>query len=135
MIRTYTELLTFKSFRDRYEYLRLRGVVGESTFGFDRYLNQMLYSSQRWRTLRNEIIIRDGACDLATFGYEIHDRIIIHHMNPITENDIIHDRDHIYDPEFLICTSSNTHRAIHFSDANLLKEDYIERRPGDTRLW
>lgn len=135
MIRTYTELLTLETFEERFEYLRLRGSVGQATFGFDRYLNQLFYRSQRWRQLRNEIIIRDGACDLAMFGFDIHDRIFIHHMNPLTEEDLLHDREHMYDPEFLICTSFNTHNAIHYSDTSLLKEQYVERQPGDTILW
>lgn len=135
MIRTYSELMTLSTFEDRYNYLRLRGIVGQATFGFDRYLNQQLYTSRRWRSLRDHIIIRDNACDLGIEGREIYDKIIIHHMNPITEEDIIHNREYIYDPEFLISTSDPTHNAIHFGDSNLLIEDYVERRPGDTKLW
>lgn len=135
MIRTYSELRQLKTFEERYEYLRLGGSVGRSTFGFDRYLNQMLYTSQRWRSLRDDIIIRDEACDLAIRGREILSRIIIHHMNPITPDDIRYAREHIFDPEFLISTSDNTHNAIHFGDDSLLYRLPPERRPGDTSLW
>lgn len=135
MIRTYSELKQLKTFEERYEYLRLGGSVGRSTFGFDRYLNQMLYTSQRWRSLRDDIIIRDEACDLAIRDREILSRIIIHHMNPITTDDIRYAREHIFDPEFLISTSDNTHNAIHFGDDSLLYRLPPERRPGDTSLW
>lgn len=135
MIRTYDELIKIKTFEDRYEYLRLGGSVGRSTFGFDRYLNQMLYTSGRWRTLRDHIIIRDNACDLGITDREILSKIIIHHMNPVTPDDIRYARDHVFDPEFLISTSSNTHNAIHFGDDSLLYRLPPERKPGDTSLW
>ena len=135
MIRTYDELIKLKTFEERYEYLRLGGSVGRSTFGFDRYLNQMLYTSSRWRSLRDHIIIRDNACDLGITDREILSKIIIHHMNPITPDDIRYARDHVFDPEFLISTSSNTHKAIHFSDGSLLYRLPPERKPGDTSLW
>ena len=135
MIRTYSELRQLKTFEERYEYLRLGGAVGRSTFGFDRYLNQMLYTSQRWRALRDDIIIRDEACDLAIRDREILSRIFIHHMNHITPDDIRYAREHIFDPEFLISTSDNTHNAIHFGDDSLLYRLPPERRPGDTSLW
>ena len=135
MIRTYDELIKLKTFEDRYEYLRLGGSVGRSTFGFDRYLNQMLYTSGRWRTLRDHIIIRDNACDLGITDREILSKIIIHHMNPVTPDDIRYARDHVFDPEFLISTSSNTHNAIHFGDDSLLYRLPPERKPGDTSLW
>lgn len=135
MIRTYSELIKLKTFEERYEYLRLGGSVGRSTFGFDRYLNQMLYTSSRWRSLRDHIIIRDNACDLGIKDREILSKIIIHHMNPITPDDIRYARDHVFDPEFLISTSNNTHNAIHFGDESLLYILPPERKPGDTSLW
>jgi len=135
MIRTYSELIKLKTFEERYKYLKLGGSVGKSTFGFDRYLNQMLYTSSRWRSLRDHIIIRDNACDLGIKDREILSKIIIHHMNPITPDDIRYARDHVFDPEFLICTSSNTHNAIHFGDESLLYSLPPERKPGDTTLW
>ena len=135
MIRTYYELIKLKTFEERYEYLRLRGSVGRSTFGFDRYLNQMLYTSSRWRSLRDHIIIRDNACDLGITDREILSKIVIHHMNPVTPDDIRYARDHVFDPEFLISTSSNTHNAIHFGDDSLLYRLPPERKPGDTSLW
>lgn len=134
-IRVFSELNRLRTFKERYRYLRLSGVVGRSTFGFDRYLNQMLYRSKRWLKTRDGIIIRDQGCDLGIEGYEIHGRIIIHHMNPITIEDIEMDRDEIYDPEFLISTSSNTHNGIHFGDESLLPQLPIDRRPNDTCPW
>lgn len=135
MIRSYSELIQLKTFEERYEYLRLGGSVGRSTFGFDRYLNQMLYTSSRWRSLRDHIIIRDNACDLGITDREILSNIIIHHMNPVTPDDIRYARDHVFDPEFLISTSSNTHNAIHFGDDSLLYRLPQERKPEDTSLW
>lgn len=135
MIRTYSELIKLKTFEERYKYLKLGGSVGGSTFGFDRYLNQMLYTSSRWRSLRDHIIIRDNACDLGIKDREILSKIIIHHMNPITPDDIRYAMEHVFDPEFLICTSSNTHNAIHFGDESLLYRLPPERKPGDTYLW
>lgn len=135
MIRTYSELIQIQTFEGRYNYLRLRGIIGQETFGFDRYLNQLLYRSKRWRGVRDEVIIRDDGCDLAMPGYDIYDRIIVHHMNPITIEDIKNDRDYIYDPEFLITTVDATHKAIHFGNSNALPDLPIERRPGDTCPW
>ena len=135
MIRTYTELKSLKLFQTRYDYLRLGGLVGDATFGYDRWINQMLYTSKRWRSIRDQIIIRDGGCDLGIEGREIHDKIFIHHMNPITVEDIIEERPHVFDPEYLICTSPSTHNAIHFGDESLLLQLPIERKPGDTTLW
>lgn len=134
-LRTYSELRHIRTFEGRYHYLRLAGIVGKSTFGFDRYINQLFYKSKRWRRTRDGIIIRDNGCDLGAEGYEINDRIIIHHMNPITEEDIELDREIIYDPEFLISTSSNTHTAIHFSDESLLPKLPIVRTKNDTCPW
>lgn len=135
MIRTYSELLTFKTFMDRYNYLKLSGRVGVETFGFDRYLNQMLYRSKRWKELRPKIISRDSACDMAMEDYDISDRIIIHHMNPISIEDIENERDDIFNPEFLVCVSPNTHNAIHFGDDKKLPKPIIKRQPNDMCPW
>lgn len=135
MIRCYSDLKKLDTFMERFEYLRLGGTVGETTFGYDRYLNQLFYTSIRWRKVRDKIIIRDLGCDLGIEGYDIFDKIFIHHMNAITPNDIKLDREHIYDPEFLICSSFNTHQAIHYSDENLLHPPMIERYPNDTIPW
>lgn len=135
MIRTYYALNRLPSFLDRYEYLKLSGVVGESTFGFDRYLNQMLYTSRRWRRTRRGIIIRDGGCDLGHDDHEIYDRIIVHHINTITIEDIEEDRDILYDPENLICTADTTHKAIHYGDMSLLPKTIIDRSKNDTCPW
>lgn len=133
--RTYRELKRIKTFKGRFYYLRLSGFVGEATFGFDRYLNQMLYQSRKWRTLRDEIILRDNGCDLGIEGYEVYDRIVIHHMNPLTVEDIELGNERVFNPEELICTSHLTHMAIHYSDEKLLPKPLLERRPGDTTLW
>lgn len=134
--KTYSELIRLPSFEERYEYLRLQGVVGEDTFGFDRYLNQILYSSDEWKRCRRKIIIRDGGLDLGCEGYEIGGRILIHHLNPITLNDIINRNPAIFDPENLICTSHNTHNAIHYGDKNLLiTATPVTRRKNDTCPW
>ncbi len=135
MIRSYRELQKLKTFEERFNYLRLKGNVGESTFGFDRYLNQMLYKSREWKRTRYMIIKRDQACDLGITGYEIEFQILIHHMNPITIEDIESGNQDIFDPNFLICTTYNTHRAIHFGDESLLPKSPIVRRPNDTTLW
>jgi hypothetical protein len=135
MIRTYTELQRLRTFEERYKYLQLRGVVGESTFGFDRYLNQLLYSAGRWKRTRDKIIIRDNACDLGMDGYDIHNKILVHHMNPITMEDIELERDTVYDPEFLICTCMDTHNAIHFGDESLLPKLPVQRKRNDTCPW
>jgi hypothetical protein len=134
-IRTYSELMRFRTFEERYRYLKLSGVVGESTFGFDRYINQLLYNSGRWRETRDGIITRDDGCDLAIEDMEIEDIIIIHHMNPLRIEDIELDRPEIYDPEFLIVTSRRTHNAIHFGDESMLALLPVERRRGDTCPW
>lgn len=135
MIRSYSELIRLRGFIERYEYLRLGGIVGETTFGFNRVINQSFYRSREWRGIRRDIIIRDEACDLGVPDYEINDQIIIHHIMPITEYDIINLTKYVTDPEYLICTSSQTHNAIHFGDASLLPKLYFDRTPGDTRLW
>ena len=134
-IRTYSELIKLPTFEERFRYLSLEGVVGASTFGFDRYLNQVFYRSQRWKRIRDHVILRDNGCDLAMEGYEIHDRILVHHMNPITIEDIERESEYLIDPEFLISTVHNTHNAIHYGDENLLPILPIERRPNDTCPW
>jgi len=135
MIRTYSELSRLDDFEDRYEYLSLRGVVGESIFGFDRYINQAFYRSSQWKHIRNHVITRDNGCDLGIDGYDIHARLVIHHMNPMTSNDIIQDDEDILDPEFLITTTHQTHNAIHYGDRSLLPRLHVDRRYGDTKLW
>ena len=135
MIRRYSELIRYDTFLDRYHYLNLVGQVGIETFGLDRYLNQTLYRSSRWRRTRNQVILRDNGCDLGMIGFDIFDKIIVHHINPLSVQDIEEDVDEIYDPEFLICCSFDTHNAIHYGDERLLPQIPIERRPGDTCPW
>jgi len=135
MIRSYTELIKLESFSDRFEYLSLRGVVGESTFGFERHRNQTFYKSREWRLTRDEVITRDLGQDLAAEGFDIHERIIIHHMNPMAPIDISRGNVDILNPEYLITTTHKTHNAIHYGDASLLALPFIERRPGDTSSW
>lgn len=135
MIRTYSELISLQTFRERFNYLVLNGIVCNSTFGNDRYLNQNFYRSRDWRRVRNKVIERDGACDLGIYGREINDKIYVHHMNPITIEDLYDNYDMLIDPEFLICTSYNTHQAITFGDRNHLMSLPRERRKGDTKLW
>lgn len=134
-IRTYSELITIPTFEDRFEYLKLNGKVGEETFGFDRYLNQMLYRSKDWLDIRDYVIVRDCGCDLGIPDREIHTRVFVHHMNPISKNDILRKSDFLLNPEYLICTSKNTHDAIHYGDRTLLIGDLIERRRNDTCPW
>ena len=133
--RTYSELITLKTFEERFNYLCLRKSIGITTFGFDRYVNQDFYNSTVWRSLRNKIIVRDGALDLAIQGRDILDAIRIHHMNPMTLEDVEDGNPAILNPEFLICTSINTHNALHFGSSNSLMRLPIERRRGDTKLW
>ena len=134
-IRTYTELSKLRTFRERYNYLKLNGIVGVETFGFDRYLNQIFYQSKRWREVRNYVIIRDNGCDLGVEGYEIHSGIIIHHMNPITLQDIELESEFLIDPEYLICTVLNTHNAIQYGNENLLYTEPVMRTRFDTCPW
>lgn len=134
-IKTYSELIQLDSFEERYRYLRLDGEVGKETFGFDRYLNQIFYKSPEWKTIRDTIIIRDNGCDLAMLGYEIHGRILIHHMNPITKKDILERSDLLLNPEYLICVTKRTHDAIHYGDENLLMTGPVERTRNDTCPW
>ena len=133
--RSYTELLKHATLEDRFKYLALRGSVGHATFGFDRYLNQDFYRSREWRSVRNYVIGRDDGCDLGVPGYEIHDRVYIHHMNPMVVEDIVDFNEDILNPEFLISTTHRTHNAIHYGDERQLPRQLVERRPGDTKLW
>lgn len=133
--RTYSELITLRTFEERFNYLALYGSIGIVTFGFDRFLNQDFYNSWAWRSIRDKIIVRDGACDLAVAGRDIFDSIRIHHMNPVMVQDIEDANPAIFDPEFLICTSFRTHNAIHFSSSKNLIGLPVERRKGDTKLW
>lgn len=135
MTRTFTELAALPTFRERFEYLKLDGAVGADTFGFDRYLNQIFYRSKEWKSVRNEVITRDNGCDLGLEGYDIHGSILIHHMNPISADDIINRRDYILNPNFLICTSFQTHNAIHYGDPSQLTTGPVERSPNDTCPW
>lgn len=135
-LRTYSELITLPTYIERFNYLKLSGRVGRDTFGFDRHLNQMVYQKDpRWRDARDRVIIRDNGCDLGMEGYEIYGKITVHHMNPVTLDDILNDRDWIFDPEFLICTTHITHNAIHYGDVDLLVTAPIERTKNDTCPW
>lgn len=135
MIRCYRELRRLETFEERYRYLKLAGQVGAAMFGFNRHFNQTFYQSKRWQSARSKVILRDGGCDLGIEDREIGKGLVIHHMNPITLEDILEDRDWIYDPEYLICVSDRTHKAIHYGDESLLILPPIERTPGDTKLW
>ena len=132
---TYSELIKIPSFEDRFKYCKLKGQVGIDTFGFDRYLNQSLYRSSKWRTFRNQIIIRDNGCDLAHPNYPINKRVLIHHLNPITEQDVLNESFVLFDPENVICVSHNTHNAIHYGTEELLPKGEIERKPNDQCPW
>lgn len=133
--RTYRELRSIDGFEKRFRYLSLRGEVGVSTFGFDRYLNQRFYTSREWRQLRDHVIVRDEGCDLGIEGYEIHDKILVHHMNPVIIDDLVAGEDSVLDPNFLITTTHRTHNAIHYGDERLLPKQFKPRERGDTRLW
>ena len=135
-IKTYSELITLPTFRERFRYLRIGGRVGEETFGWDRKINQYFYQrSDEWKSIRNYVIVRDDGCDLGIEGYDIYSHIIVHHINPITVEDIRMSSDYLLDPEFLICTSLNTHNAIHYGDESLLYTSLIERTKNDTCPW
>lgn len=134
-IRTYSELIKLKTFEERYEYLKIGGVVGEETFGFDRYINQMLYKKPEWIAARNQVITRDMGCDLGVEDREIVGKIMVHHMNPITVDDIVYRLDYVLNPEYLISSSMMTHNAIHYGDADLLPKPPIERFKNDTCPW
>lgn len=134
-IRTYSELIQIPTFEERYEYLRLNGTVGIETFGSDRYINQIFYQSQEWKSIRDFVIMRDNGCDLAMEGYEIHGKIYIHHMNPITIDDVVKVSEYLLNPEYLIATTYNTHNAIHYGDEKLLVTGPIVRSRNDTCPW
>jgi hypothetical protein len=134
-LKRFAELRRYSTLKERFDYLSLRGHVGDTTFGFDRYMNQQFYRSREWRSVREVVILRDNGCDLGVEGYEIHDRIIIHHMNPMTVADIETGDASILDPEFLITVTHQTHNAIHYGDERLLPQPFVDRRPGDTKLW
>ena len=134
-IKTYSELITIPTYEERFRYLKLDGVVGEETFGFDRYLNQIFYNSDVWKSRRNKIIIRDNGCDMAMDDYEIKGKIYIHHMNPIAITDILTQSDFLLNPEYLVCVAFRTHQAIHYGDESLLVTAPIERKPNDMCPW
>ena len=134
-IRTYVELSQLETFEERYDYLRLGGLLGLRTFGFDRWVNQRFYKSREWEQVRNYVITRDNGCDLGIPGYEIYSGLIVHHMNPISLDDIKHGEESLIDSEFLISTSLQTHNAIHYGDESLLPRGPVERKAGDTTLW
>ena len=133
--KSYLELIQIPTFQERYEYLKIGGRIGEETFGFDRHLNQTLYRSSEWKRFRRQIIIRDKGCDLGCKGYELYDKILIHHINPITIDDVLNRASCIFDPNNVICTSLNTHNAIHYGDSELLVTEPIERTKNDTCPW
>jgi hypothetical protein len=134
-IRTYSELIKLPTFEERYKYLRLRGVVGEETFGFDRFINQDFYRSKEWKSIRDFIIVRDNGCDLAMEGYDIYGKIIIHHMNPVTIKDFQENSAFLMEPEYLISTTLSTHNAIHYGDESLLVKEPVRRSKNDTCPW
>lgn len=135
MIRTYSELMTMATFEDRFRYLQLNGVVGNETFGFDRYINQLFYRSREWKRIKDEVILRDNGCDLAVDGYEIYGRIYIHHMNPLKLEDIRDRTDFLLNPEYLITTTFETHQAIHYGDKHSITVKPVERTMNDTCPW
>lgn len=134
-IKTYSELILFPTFEERFRYLKLSGSVGKETFGFDRYMNQIFYRSQKWKSIRDHVIIRDKGCDLGILDREIQGRVLIHHMNPITRQDIERESEFLLDPEYLITTVHNTHNAIHFGDESILYTAPVERTKNDTCPW
>lgn len=134
-VRTYHEMRRFETFDDRFDYLKLRSSVGASTFGFDRWINQDFYRSRQWKLVRDQVIARDLGCDMGVPGYDIYDKVLVHHMNPMTPEGIDDGDPDILDPEFLITVSLNTHNAIHFGDKRSLTKPFVERKPGDTSLW
>lgn len=134
-LRTYSELLEYETFEDRFRYLALGGGVADPTFGHDRYLNQDFYRSRVWKQIRNHVIYRDNGCDLGIEGYEIHHEIVVHHMNPMRVEDLLDYNEDVLDPEFLITTTHVTHNAIHYGDGRKLPRQFVERVAGDTKLW
>lgn len=135
MIRTYRECIQLSTFQERYRYLQIGGQVGKETFGFDRYLNQMLYRTPEWKRFRRDMIVRDNGCDLGCDGYEIYENVLLHHINPITVEDVVNRNPCIFDPNNVICTSLNTHNAIHYGDETLLITEPIIRTKYDTCPW
>jgi hypothetical protein len=133
--RSYRELRRIETFEERFRYLMLRGGVGVSTFGFDRWLNQQFYRSREWKQTREGVIVRDNGCDLGVEGYEIHTQLLVHHMNPMTAEDVAHGDELLFNPDFLITTTHRTHNAIHYGDEDLLPRKYVPRSSGDTKLW
>lgn len=134
-MRTYSDLIKLPTFKQRFNYLKLNGVIGEDTFGFDRWLNQVFYTSPEWRRVRDIVIVRDNGNDLGLDGFGIGGKILIHHMNPITYHDIVHREEDILNPEYLICVSHRTHQAIHYGNEDLLPADPVERKLNDTCPW
>lgn len=135
IIRSYSELSKLQSFEERFRYLQLNGEVGKDTFGFDRYINQKYYKSREWKSIRDKVILRDNGCDLGIEGRDIHGRILIHHMNPISVKDIEEQSEFLTNPEYLICITHNTHNAVHYGDENLLVKEPITRTKNDTCPW
>lgn len=135
MIKSYSELIEIPNYFDRFEYLKIGGHVGESTFGSNRYLNQALYRSYEWKKFRRDMIIRDNGCDMADPDHEISGIILLHHINPITIDDVVNDRFKVFDPDNVVCVSHKTHEAIHYGDDSLLPKGLIVRRPNDTIPW
>jgi len=135
IFKTYSEMKKFETFEERYEYLKLGGSVGATTFGFDRYINQAFYASTEWKSARRQVIARDRGCDLGISGYEIFKGLLVHHINPMDADDVIQFDDWILNPEYLITTSSRTHNAIHYGDSSLLAKPFVPRNSGDTKLW
>lgn len=136
MIRSYSELTKLKTLKERFNYLSLNGEVGIETFGFDRYLNQKFYSSYEWRTLRDKILIRDNGCEMGLEGYPIGGRILVHHMNPLKERDIVELTDYVMNPDYLVCVSHDLHNALHYGNDEILKRySVVERKPNDTCPW
>lgn len=134
-IRSYSDLRRLETFEERFAYLSMKGEVGEATFGFDRWINQLFYRSWEWRNARDFVILRDEACDLGIPGYDIHSQLMVHHMNPIAAKDIIDHEEWILNPEYLITTTHRTHNAIHYGDESQIRRPPVERTAGDTKLW
>lgn len=134
-IRTYSVMRTYETFDERFEYLNLSGEVGAETFGFDRWINQHFYRSREWRNAREFVIVRDNGCDLGVKGYEVGRDAVVHHLNPMTPEDLIKGETWVLDPEYLVLTTQRTHNAIHYGDASLIRKPLVERQPGDTKLW
>lgn len=133
--RTYSQMRTYDTFEERFEYLCLAGEVGAETFGFDRWMNQMFYRSREWKDARDFVIVRDNGCDLAVPGYEVSGGALVHHLNPMTADDLINGEEWVLDPEYLVLTTKRTHNAIHYGDASLIRKPLVARQPGDTKLW